>query len=483
MSNLNRRHFMQTLAAAATVTVAGTKSSGQVVGANEAIRVAVAGLNGRGGSHISAYNGMQNVRITHLIDPDTRTYEPKLRGFRTGNRPVPQTAQDVRRVLEGNNIDALSIATPNHWHSLMTIWGAQAGKHVYVEKPMSHNVHEGRIAVDMARRHNVIVQHGTQSRSSQQWINTIAAVRAGTYGRLLVSRGIVYKRRPSIGQRPNEAAPAELDFNIWTGPAPQTAFHRNLVHYNWHWFWDFGNGDIGNQGVHQFDIARWAIANATLPRSVATIGGRFGYTDQGETPNTQISLMDFGDTKLIFEVRGLPSPDYHGQGQGGNTFHTSEGLIANHRFTRNGQNASEPIARPAGAPPRPAANDGESGHFGNFIAAVRANRRESLNADILEGHYSSALCHLANISYRVGETVPFNGRTQAFGDDRDAADAYNRMMEHLRTNNVPIDGQNYRVGRRLEIDARTERFTNNNEANRLLTRNYREPFVVPDRVN
>jgi predicted dehydrogenase len=483
MSNPNRRHFMQTLAAAATVTVAGTKSSGQVVGANEAIRVAVAGLNGRGGSHISAYNGMSNVRITHFIDPDTRTYEPKLQVMRRANKPAPQTVQDVRRVLEGNNIDALSIATPNHWHSLMTIWAAQAGKHVYVEKPMSHNVHEGRIAVDMSRRHNVIVQHGTQSRSSQRWNDTVAAVRAGTYGKLLVSRGIVYKLRNSIGNRPTANPPAELDFNIWTGPAQRTAYHANLVHYNWHWFWDFGNGDIGNQGVHQYDIARWAINGATLPRSVVSIGGRFGYTDQGETPNTQISLMDFGEAKLIFEVRGLRSPNYHGQGTGGNTFHTEDGIIADHRFTRNGQTASEPVRRPANAPAARAAGENEAGHFGNFIVAIRSGRREDLNADILEGHYSSALCHLANLSYRVGENLPFNAQSQAFGDDRDAGDAYTRMLEHLRSHNVPMDGQNYRVGRRLEIDARTERFTNNDAANRLLTRNYREPFVVPERVN
>jgi len=490
MSNVNRRRFMQTLAAAATVTVAGTKSSGQVVGANNAIRIAIAGLNGRGGAHIDGYLPQDvrrrpaNVRITHLIDPDTRTYARRLRTIRDrDNTNVPQTVQDVRRVLEGNNIDALSIATPNHWHSLMTVWGVQAGKHVYVEKPMSHNVHEGRIAVDMARRHNVIVQHGTQSRSSAAWNNTIAAVKAGTYGKLLVSRGIVYKRRPSIGQQPTTNPPAELDFNLWTGPAQQTPFHANLVHYNWHWFWDFGNGDIGNQGVHQFDIARWAINGATLPRSVVSIGGRFGYTDQGETPNTQVSLMDFGDTKLIFEVRGLPSPNYHGQGQGGNTFHTEEGIIANHRFTRNGQNAAEPVVRPASAPAARAVGEDEGGHFGNFIAAIRSNRRDDLNAEILEGHYSSALCHLANISYRVGENLPFNTRAQAFGDDRDAAEAYARMLEHLRANEVPVDGQTYRVGRRLEVDARTERFTNNNDANRLLTRNYREPFVVPDRVS
>jgi len=480
MAQIQRRQFLQTLAAAATVTISGTKSSGQVVGANEAIRIGIAGLNGRGADHVGGYLPMPNVRIAYLIDPDTRTYAARLRTIRDRDAAAnPQTVSDVRRALEDRNLDAISIATPNHWHALMTIWGAQAGKHVYVEKPCSHNVHEGRIAADMARRHNVIVQHGTQSRSGG-WNNTIAVVRSGAYGKLLVSQALVYKRRNSINTQPASAAPTELDFDLWTGPAQRTAFHRNLVHYNWHWFWDFGNGDIGNQGVHQMDIARWAIDGATLPRSVASVGGRFGYTDQGETPNTQITLMDFGETKLLFEVRGLPTPSYRTESIG-NIFHLEQGIVAGGRFYPRGDMANpQPLARPANAP---AARPGGASHYANFIAAVRERRRETLNADILEGHYSSALCHLANISYRLGENAPFNERTQAFGDNREAGEAYTRMLEHLRTNNIPIDGQNYRVGPNLAFDARTERFTNNDAANRLLTRQYRDPFTVPDRVN
>ena len=296
MSKLTRRNFVKgSIAAMATITVAGTKSSGQVVGANEAVRVAVAGLNGRGASHVGAFAGMPNVQIAYLVDPDTRTYQRRL--TQIGNRgAAPRTVQDIRRALEDRNVDAISIATPNHWHALMTIWAAQAGKHVYVEKPCSHNVHEGRIALDMARRHNVIVQHGTQSRTEGGWANTVAAIHSGRYGRLLVSRALCYKLRNSIGTRPTGNPPAEVDFNLWVGPAQMTAFHTNLVHYNWHWFWAFGNGDIGNQGVHQMDIARWAIQGATLPRSVVSVGGRFGYVDQGETPNTQVTLMDFGQT-------------------------------------------------------------------------------------------------------------------------------------------------------------------------------------------
>ncbi len=481
MSKITRRDFMKgSIAAMATITVAGTKSSGRVLGANEAIRIGVAGLHGRGGAHVGAFAPMENVQITYLIDPDTRTFKRRVRQIQDAVQWAarPRTVQDVRRALEDRNVDAISIATPNHWHALMTIWAAQAGKHVYVEKPCSHNIHEGRIAVDMARRHNVIVQHGTQSRTEGHWANTIEAIKSGRYGRLLVSRALCYKRRDSIQTRANSNPPAELDFNLWLGPAQRTAFHTNLVHYNWHWFWAFGNGDIGNQGVHQMDIARWAIQGATLPRSVVSVGGRFGYTDQGETPNTQVTLMDFGDTKLIFEVRGLtPMGDYRGQGVG-NVFHLEQGVIAGNRFFARGQGAGEAI--PNLNPRRgPGAN-----HFANFIAAVRSGRRADLNADIEEGHYSAALCHLANISYRLGSNAAFAPRTRAFGDNRDAVETLERMEAHLSgaPHNLRLADMQLKVGPRLEVQARTENFNGNADANRLLTREYREGFVVPDRV-
>jgi predicted dehydrogenase len=481
MPKLHRRQFLKsTLAAAATVTIAGTKSSGRVLGSNNAIRIGVAGLHGRGGSHVSAFTGMRDVQVTYLIDPDTRTFAAKANQVEARGNNRPRTVQDVRRALEDRNLDAISIATPNHWHALMTVWGVQAGKHVYVEKPCSHNVREGRVAADLARRHNVLVQHGTQSRSSQSMANTMELIRSGRYGKLLVSRGLCYKRRNSIGTRPQGTPPGELDFNIWLGPAPQQAFHTNLVHYNWHWFWDFGNGDIGNQGVHEMDKARWAIAGATLPRSVVCVGGRFGYTDQGQTPNTQVALFDYGDTKLIFEVRGLPTTNYRGQGVG-NTFHLEEGVIAGSQFFPRGSDRGEPLPR-LDTPARRGPGGGD--HFANFIAAIRTGRREDLNAEILEGHYSSALCHLANISYRLGQTASFNPRTGAFGGNRDAAETLQRMEEHLTgaPNNLRLDDMQLRVGARLEIDPQTEAIRNNEPANRLLTRNYREGFAVPERV-
>ena len=279
-ADLSRRQFLNRSLAAASVgagfAIGGTKSSGRVLGANDTVRVAVAGLNGRGGSHVDEFGKMAGVAIACLVDPDTRTYEKRIRQVESHGGRTPSTVQDIRRVLEDKNVDVVSIATPNHWHALMTIWAVQAGKDVYVEKPCSHNVHEGRIAVEAARRHQRIVQHGTQSRSSKEWALAAEAVRSGKLGKLLISRALCYKPRGSIGFKPVAPPPPEVDFNLWLGPAPEQPFHANLVHYNWHWFWDFGNGDIGNQGVHQMDIARWLIPGpdgkgVTYPRTVTSV--------------------------------------------------------------------------------------------------------------------------------------------------------------------------------------------------------------------
>jgi predicted dehydrogenase len=479
MASCNRRRFLKsTLAAAATITLAGTKSTGRVLGANEVIRVGIAGLHGRGGEHVQEFSGMPGVQITYLIDPDTRTYSSRLNTVQRRGHNTPRTVQDVRVALQDRNIDAISIATPNHWHALMTIWACQAGKDVYVEKPCSHNVHEGRIAVEIARRHNRIVQHGTQSRSSLEWARTMALIQSGQLGRLKVARALCYKPRGQLTAYPNTTPPSELDFNLWLGPAAERPFTRSLVHYNWHWFWDFGNGDIGNQGVHEMDKARWGIRGATLPRSVMSVGGRYGYSDNGETPNTQIALFDYGETQLILEVRGLRTETYRGE-RIGNIFHLEEGTIAGNRFYPHGSDQPAPMPRVDREVRRGPGN----GNFGNFIAAVRSRRREDLNADILEGHYSAALCHLANISYRRGENGPFQPRTRAFQGNNDAVETLARMEEHLgRTNSLRLDGLILRVGRRLTFDPQSERFTNDDEANRLLTRAYRAPFVVPERA-
>ncbi len=476
MARQTRRRFLKASAVfSASFVIAGTKASGKVIGANDTVRIGVAGLNGRGGSHVSEWSKMDNVQITHLIDPDPKTYDRHIKNItsKTGVKE-PKTFKDVREALEDKNLDAISIATPNHWHALMTIWACQAGKDVYVEKPCSHNIHEGRIAVETARKHKCIVQHGTQSRSSGSWHKAVAAIATGKLGKLLISRGLCYKPRTSIGERGQYEVPAHIDYNLWAGPAPMTTVTRPKFHYDWHWQWDYGNGDIGNQGVHQMDVARWGIPGATLPKSVVSFGGRYGYEDAGQTPNTQISVMDFGGTQLVFEVRGLKTDKYRDAGVG-NIFHLESGTIVEGNYYPKDSDKSAPL-------PEVSTNMGPGkGHFGNFIAAMRTRKQEDLNADILQGHYSSALCHLANISYRLGEEVPFEGSNLAQGNET-AAEALARMEDHLKANKLDLAKLTCQRGRKLAFDADTERFVEDSQANALLTRAYREPFVVPDKV-
>ena len=261
---------------------------------------------GRGTRTSTNTLGSKNVQVTHLIDPDRSLFESRSQKVRDKAGNTPKCFQDIRRALEDKDLDVVSIAAPNHWHSLLTIWACQAGKDVYVEKPLSHNITEGRRAVEAARKYGRIVQHGTQQRSSESRAKEIAAVHSGKYGQLPCLKGLLLQA--ALEHRPQDRAappPSDLAFDLWLGPAPKQDYHANLVHYNWHWFWDFGNGDIGNQGVHELDVARWAIQGATLPTKVWSLGGRFAYEDQGQAPNTQMAVYEFGDVLLVFEVRGL----------------------------------------------------------------------------------------------------------------------------------------------------------------------------------
>ncbi len=483
MSRQNRRDFLKVAAAsgfaAAGFTISGTKASGKVIGANDRIRVAVAGINGRGQSHIQALGSQKNVEIAYLVDPDSRLHGPRGEGVKKRFGNTPRCVADLRKILYDKNLDAVSIAAPNHWHSLLAIWACEAGKDVYVEKPCSHDIFEGRKLVEAARRHDCIVQHGTQSRSSSDWIKETAAVRGGKYGRLLVAYGWANKPRGSIGFKQTKEPPRELDFDLWLGPAPQQPYHENIVHYNWHWFWDFGNGEIGNQGVHQMDIARWAMPDDARPTGVVSLGGRFGYQtqDQGQTPNTQLTVIDFGGPKIVFEDRGLVDGK---TAKVANEFHTEEGVIRGGKFFARGKTIGEPLP---GVGVSLAFPDTTEQHFKNFIECVRSRKREDLAADILEGHRSAMLCHLGNISYRLGADVPFSRTPKGFDADKAAGEAFEGLKQHLvEAAGLKLDGATYRLGRKLAFNAKAEQFVGDAEANRLLDGSHRRPYNVPEDI-
>jgi len=474
---MTRRSFVKksTVAAAATFA-APIFVPKHAFGANDRIRVAVLGVHGRGKGHIKGYMELKNVEVVTLCDPDLNVARERAKAFKETYGKKVKVEKDLRKVFDDKKIDVVSIASPNHWHSLSTIWACQAGKDVYVEKPMSHNIFEGHKAVEAARKYNRIVQHGTQQRSSESRAKEIAAVQSGKYGKLLVSKGYCCKPRWSIGKKPYKKPPSYLDFNIWLGPAPIQPYHENLVHYNWHWFWDTGNGDIGNQGVHEMDVARWAIKGATLPKQVWSLGGRFGYSDQGQTANTQMAVYDYGDALLVFEVRGLVGEPSRQGRKVQNEYYTTEGMITRGKFYPKNGGAPEPLEDVGGSVY-------PGGTFGSFINAVRSRKVEELNADILEGHYSSALCHLANISYRLGEIVPFGKKPDAILDNEVVFDTFQALEKNLAwANRLNLHDMSYRLGQILQFNPETEQFVNNDDANALLTRIYREPFVVPQQV-
>jgi predicted dehydrogenase len=445
------------------------------------IRVLVMGCGGRGGSHVDAYAGKDDSVVVALCDPDQRRMESyaKRVGEKQPGMPEPHMEQDVRKLLEDKDIDVVSIATCNHWHALGAIWAIQAGKDVYVEKPCSHNVSEGRRIVEFARRHNRIVQHGTQSRSDGAVRAAIDFIHQGGIGKLQLARALCYKRRPTIGDTQGpQPIPPEIDYNLWLGPAPEKPLEREHLHYDWHYFWDYGNGDIGNQGVHQMDIAAWGLSAKELPRAVQSAGGRLGYKDDGETPNTLLSLYDYGDAgKLLFEVRGLETEKVLNVNVG-NIFYGTEGYVV------IGPDTGPAAYTPDGEKMQSLRGSGRD-HFANFIKAVKSRKMEDLNAEIAIGHVSAALCHLGNVSYRVGSEKPLGkDDLELLGGNDAAARTWHRTRRHLEKNGVDLAKENYVLGKALTIDPRAEQFTGEGaaEANPLLTRKYRQPFVVPDKI-
>jgi len=488
VSRPSRRTFLRRTAAAALggtasvatgLTIAGTKASGRVLGANDTIRVAVAGINDRGQAHIAAFTDIDKVQVTHLVDPDSRLFESRAEAVKRRGGNTPKCFQDIRQALDDKDLDVVSVATCNHWHSLITVWSCQARKDVYVEKPCSHNVFEGRKCVEAARRYNCIVQHGTQQRSSRERASQMAAIRSGKYGKLLVSKGYCCKPRWSIKFKEPKDPPKGLDFNLWLGPAPQQPYHENLVHYNWHWFWDFGNGDMGNQGVHEMDVARWAIKDATLPKSVWALGGRWvdepDFKDQGQTPNMELCVFDYGETLIVFETRGLVGRHKGFPPKVANEFYTTEGMIRDGKFhPKEGGKTHDVEVEPILVTP--------GREFGSFIRCVRSRKREEVNGEIEEAHCSAALCHLGNISYRLGEPVPFSHAPPAVADNQQIAESFDAIKENLKAAGLNLAQATYQLGPTLKVDPKMEKFIDNEQANRLLSRPYREPFVVPESV-
>ena len=442
MAKVTRRDFMKGAAVGAGLLIGTSKTSW--AGANDRIRVCVMGINGRGKSHINNFDRVEGAEVTTLCEVDSRLFAPRIKEFFTDNgKPAPKTEQDIRRVLEDPDIDVISMATPNHWHSLGTIWACQAGKDVYVEKPMTHNIFEGRKVVEAAAKYGKMVQHGTQLRSNPGFQQGIQELKDGAIGEVYMARCVCYKWRPDIGKAHPGTAPAELAWDIWQGPAQEKPFMVNdqgegiFVPYYWHWVWDYGNGDIGNQGVHQLDAARWGLG-VTVPYRVASMGGMFLWDDAKEVYNVSSSSymfkgQDGKDKMMTLEVRPWCSNDEVGGRSFGVLFYGSDGYMSFPNYEgykifkgKDGELVKE-------------YSDGDGvNHFQNFCDCVRSRKAEDLNAPPIEGHLSSALSHYALTGARI-----------------------NRV---------------------LEIDTKAEQVKNDPEANSMLTRVYREPYVVPEAV-
>ncbi len=498
MKHITRRGFIKG-SMAAGISLALPYS--RVRGANNDIRVAVVGFRGHGGSHISSFRRLPGVRVVALCDADRNVLDSGVRDFKARNEKADAYV-DIRKLLDDKGIDVVSTATPNHWHSLVTVWACQAGKDVCVEKPVSHNIFEGRKMAEAARKYNRIVQAGTESRSSEALRKAVRYIQQGKLGKILVGYGFCYKRRKSMGKvNGPQAIPKSIDYSLWTGPAPLTPLMRKNLHYDWHWVWPTGCGEIGNNGPRQLDILRWILGQDGLPRGVMSIGGRFGYDDDGETPNTQIAILNYESAPIIYEVRGLPrkqgdsSMDIYrtvtrtgavinsgkvGAGPNTGVVIQCEGGYFEQRSSAVYDNKGKMIKKFGGDEPMPT----NVMHDANFIKAVRSRKRSDLNAEILEGHLSSALSHMANISHRLGKQSRPGQIKEVIRGSGELTEAFGRFGEHLHANGVSLDKTPAVLGPWLAMDSSKERFVGEfaDRANQLLSRNYRKPFVVPEQV-
>jgi predicted dehydrogenase len=442
-------------------------------------------VGGRGRQLIARFREVPGVRIAALCDVDQAILDHEWQPFKEGGEKVA-AYRDLRKVLDDKTIDAVAIATPNHWHALATIWACQAGKDVYVEKPFSYNIWEGRQMVAAARKYGRMVQVGTQRRSSGVLREAIEYLQSGQLGPLRSAHAIVYRGRDGIGKSAGPTpVPATVDYDLWCGPAPKTPPARRQLHYDWHWFWSTGNGEIGNNGAHMIDICRWALGqNKPAPRALS-IGGRFAWGDDGETPNTQIAFLDYQEAPLVCEIRNLRTNKdpramgtFRGNNRGmvivceGGSFagDSSGGTFQDHQGRKIKQIKDGRKAQAL-----------EVDHVSNFVAAVRSRKADSLNAEALEGHLSADCSHLANISFRLGRQAPPEAILEMIRDNQELSDAVERCREHLRANGVDLAATPAVLGPWVTFDPDQERFIGAfaAQANALSQRNYRQPFVVP----
>jgi predicted dehydrogenase len=392
-----------------------------MLGANEKINVAVVGVGGRGTAHVREYLGIPEARVAAVCDVNTAQTERAGQLVNKAYGSNPKYYQDLRKLYEDKDIDAVSIATPNHWHALATIWACQAGKDVYVEKPASYNIFEGQQMLKAARKYNRMVQVGMQSRSIPYKRRAVELLREGAIGKVYYAKGLCFKQRKSIGKAADGPVPPGVDWDIFLGPAPMRPFNPLRFKYNWHWFWDTGNGDIGNQGIHEMDVARWGLGR-DLPVGAVSTGGKYVYDDDQQTPNTQIATFDYGDAELVFEVRGLTtggeaSIEAGGPNFIGNIFLGSNGYLS---LDHKGFQIFLGDKREPGESGKISGRGDTKDHMVNFLQAVKSRRKEDLHGEVAEGVKSAELVHMANTSYRLGRKLTFDPAADKYVNDAEA---------------------------------------------------------------
>jgi predicted dehydrogenase len=468
MKKINRRSFLKQTSLV-TGALAALAPYARALGANDDLRVAVVGFNSQGRTHLKALRELAGVRVVALCDCDRAVLDRTVAAFKKRNENV-EAYTDIRKLLENKYVDAITTATPDHWHALATIWACQAGKDVYVEKPLSYCIREGRKMVEAARKYNRIVQVGNAEHAHATGNMVLETEKAG---RIRVVYTSLNRLRKSIGKvTSDQPVPASLDYDLWCGPAPMGPLRRKNLHYDWHWVWPTGTGELGKNGIYPLDAARLALGQKTLPKRAMSFGGRFLFDDDGETPNTQIALFQYEPGPLvIFELRNFPSD------KGPKTPGTS--VV--------GERGKDGLPRWKGAVGDTGAFAAHKGHICNFVKAIRSRNVAALRMDVLEGHHSTVMVHMANISYRMGKTAPAESIRDAIKDrGSEAVETFERFREHLTANGVDWTKTEAVLGPWLEIDSEKEQFVGSGElvakANQLVTRQYRPAFLVPENV-